>query len=97
MGKVKIKVDVFGGVAPLPIQVKITEKNNGNVVQFKKEESFEEVVDLPSGQYIAIIAGQNHKGGKTVIIVSGKKPNGDSFNLKKTKTDKYSASFTFTI
>ena len=100
---ITIEVKVYGGLAPVPINVTISEQNNLYNNDFSKDKSFKEKLELPRGIYEIVVSGQNpyNPDGndkiRTEIKVYGKTGTGN-INLKKVKTvEEYSAGFSFSI
>ena len=97
---ITIKVKVFGGVAPVPIEVFIDRDANthDDDIIIRRPISFEETLDLQKGNYTIIVSGKNPVGGRTEISITGKDSNGNDINLSKTKeVSNYSAIFDLDI
>jgi len=84
MGNIRIKVDVFGGTAPVPILIFIDKVNSNDDTRIKREGSFDESFTTSEGEYNVIVSGENAFEGNTTVEVEHTNNNGE------TKTKKYS-------
>ncbi|WP_396157640.1 hypothetical protein [Flavobacterium sp.] len=84
MGNVRIKVDVFGGTAPVPIFIFIDKVNSNDDTRIKRNGSFDESFTIAGGEYNVIVSGENAIGGSTNVEVEYTDNNGI------TKTKRYS-------
>lgn len=84
MGNVRIKVDVKGGTAPVPILVFIDKVSSNHDTSIKRDGSFDETFVIGQGEYNVIVSGENPIGGQTDIQVDYTDDNGN------TKTKSYS-------
>lgn len=97
---ITIKVKVYGGVAPIPIEVFIDKDVNSHEddIIIRSPISFQQDVPLTPGEYAIIVSGKNPIDGRTEIIITGVDSNGNNINLSKTKTvSNYFASFILNI
>ena len=84
MGNIRIKVEVFGGTAPVPILIFIDKVNSNDDTKIKRNGSFDENFKTSEGEYNVIISGENAIEGSTNVEVEYTNNNGE------TKTKKYS-------
>lgn len=68
---INITVNVFGGLAPLPIKVIIDNLDNDHDIKFSRNNSFSENYILPPGRYMIIISGMNPSEGRTEMSING--------------------------
>lgn len=92
-----ITVNVFGGVAPLPIRVMIDNLDNNDDIKFTRNKSFSENYNLPPGRYTIIISGMNPSGGRTEMQVSGSFLEGPLPTAQKTTNETYYSQFFYII
>lgn len=83
MGNIRIKVDVKGGIAPVPILIFIDKVNSDDDTRIKRNGSFNENFTVSVGEYNVIISGENPIEGQTYIEVEHTDDN------SVTKTKKY--------
>jgi hypothetical protein len=88
MGNVRIKVDVFGGTAPVPILIFIDKVGSKDDTSIKRDGSFDETFVIGQGEYNVIVSGENPNGGKTHVKVEYTDDNGTtktkSYNITNT-------------
>ena len=77
----EIKVDVSGAVAPVPIKVSIKGKDNGYRKVITHDQSFQESIDLPPGEYSIVVSGENGEGGTTDITIDATNSSGNQIHL----------------
>jgi len=97
---ITIKVKVYGGVAPIPIEVFIDRDVNSHDddIIIRSPVSFQQDVDLNRGEYAIVVSGKNPIDGRTEITIAGHDSTGKAINLSKTKTvANYFASFIINI
>ena len=86
MGNVRIKVDIKGGTAPVPILVFIDKVNSNHDTSIKRDTSFNEIFIVDSGEYNVIVSGENPIDGQTDVLVEYTDNNGQtknkSYNIK---------------
>ncbi|KUJ62121.1 hypothetical protein AR687_08840 [Flavobacteriaceae bacterium CRH] len=86
MGNVRIKVDIKGGTAPVPVLVFIDKVNSNHDTCFKRDISFNQSVIIDQGEYNVIVSGENPIDGQTDILVEYTDNNGQtkkkSYNIK---------------
>ena len=86
MGSIRIKVDVKGGIVPVPILVFIDKVNSSHDTSIKRDKSFNETFTVDSGEYNVIVSGENPVNGQTDVEVTYTDNNGKSssksYNIK---------------
>lgn len=86
MGKVRIKINVKGGIAPVPILVFIDKIDSHDDIRIKRKGSFDETFVVSQGEHNVIISGENSIEGNTSVEVEY------TNNDNVTKSKKYSIS-----
>lgn len=85
MGNVKIKVDITGGRAPVPILIFIY-NIDGNRSTYERDYSFDESFPIEEGEHNIIISGENPIDGQTDIQVEYRDNHGQlkkkAYNIK---------------
>lgn len=85
MGNVRIKVDIKGGRAPVPILIFIYNINGSRITE-ERDISFDEIFPIEEGEHNIIISGENPIDGQTDIQVEYIDNNGQlkkkSYNIK---------------
>lgn len=66
-----IKAKVFGGTAPIPINVFINNIKNLDDIKFARGASFDESFNVKPGKYMITVSGMNPSKGHTEILVAG--------------------------
>lgn len=97
---ITIEVRVYGGVAPVPIQVFIDRDANthDDDIIIMSPISFKQIVPLSPGTYAIVVSGKNPLDGRTEISITGTDSSGNAVNLHKTKDiPNYSAVFIINI
>lgn len=95
---ITLTVTVSGGRPPVNIQVYIDNLNNTHDIGYTRSRSFSEPHNLPSGEYVLVVGGQNPSGGSTQIRLEGDFASGPMPSSPATRSSKiYSAAFYFTI
>lgn len=82
MGKVRIKVNVKGGLAPVPILAFIDKVDSNDDIRIKRIGSFDETFFIKQGEYNVIVSGENPHGGTTNVEVEYTNDN-DEIKSKK--------------
>jgi hypothetical protein len=80
---ITIKVEVFGGLLPVPIRIEIDKRNKPIIQPFEENRSFIKQLDLSKGVRTISFTLKNPIDGNTIITVSGVSANGNEFEMKK--------------
>ena len=97
---INIDVKVYGGIAPIPIEVFIDKDTNTHEddIIIRSPISFKQNVELAPGEYAIIVSGKNPIEGRTEINITGKDSDGNVIKMSKIKSvANYFASFILKI